>query len=102
MTSAGCQASCDCLWWSGAATGNLNTVLQDRTVNDVLQIVKTYITEAVMTNKEGNRGDMRKIHVTRYICVASGPQSHFFEKTKKKVFTYSQFQYCFSFSQGMR
>ena len=37
-------------------------------------------------NKQGNRGDMRKIHVTRQFFEASGPQGHFFEKTKKQVF----------------
>ena len=33
--------------------------------------------------KQGNRGDMRKIHVTRQFFEASGPRGHFFEKTKK-------------------
>ena len=32
--------------------------------------------------KQGNRGYMRKIHVTRDFLEASGPQGHFFEKTK--------------------
>ena len=30
--------------------------------------------------KQGNRRDMRKIHVTRQFFEASGPQGHFFEK----------------------
>ena len=38
------------------------------------------------TKKRGNRGDMRKIHVTRQFLATSGPHSHFFEKTKKAVF----------------
>ena len=33
--------------------------------------------------KQGNRGDMRKIHLTRLFFEAGGPQRHFFEKTKK-------------------
>ena len=32
--------------------------------------------------EQGNRGDMRKIHVTRQFFEASGPQGSFFEKTK--------------------
>ena len=32
--------------------------------------------------KQGNRGDMPKIHVTRQFFDTSGPQSHFFKKTK--------------------
>ena len=32
---------------------------------------------------EGNRGDMRKIHVTWQYFEASAPQGNFFEKTKK-------------------
>ena len=34
----------------------------------------------------GNRGDKQKTHVTRQFFKASGPQGHFFEKTKKKRF----------------
>ena len=34
------------------------------------------------TLRQGNRGDMRKIHVTQQFFEASGPQVHFFEKTK--------------------
>ena len=33
-------------------------------------------------DKQGNRGDMRKIYVTRQFFEASGPQGHFFEKNK--------------------
>ena len=32
--------------------------------------------------KQGNRGDMRKIHVTRQLFEASGRHGDFFEKTK--------------------
>ena len=32
--------------------------------------------------KQGNRGDMRKIHMTWQFSKASGPHGHFFEKTK--------------------
>ena len=47
-----------------------------------------YLQEAIAQSgsknvKQGNRGDMRKIHVTRQFFEASGPQGHFFEKTKK-------------------
>ena len=38
--------------------------------------------------EQGNRTDMRKIHVTRQFFEASGPQGHFFEKNKKAVFRY--------------
>ena len=34
--------------------------------------------------KQGNREYMRKSHMTRQLFEASGPQGHFFEKTKKK------------------
>ena len=33
-------------------------------------------------SKQGNRGDMWKIHVKRQFIEASCPQGHFFEKTK--------------------
>ena len=33
--------------------------------------------------KQGNQRDMRKIQVTRQFFEPSGPQDHFFEKTKK-------------------
>ena len=36
--------------------------------------------------KQGNRGYMRKIHVTRQFFEASGCHGDFFEKTKKKPF----------------
>ena len=32
--------------------------------------------------KQGNRGDMRKNHVTRHIFEATGPPGHFFKKTE--------------------
>ena len=38
--------------------------------------------------KQGDRGDMRKIHVTRQFFEASDPQGHFFEKTKNPFFKY--------------
>ena len=41
-------------------------------------------------NKQGNRGDMRKIHVTWQFSEASGPRGHFFEKNKKCIFIYVQ------------
>ena len=31
---------------------------------------------------QGNRGDMRKTHLTQHFFEASGPQGHYFEKTK--------------------
>ena len=31
---------------------------------------------------QGNRGDMRKIQVTRQFFEASDPQGHFYDKTK--------------------
>ena len=37
--------------------------------------------------KQGNRGDMQKIHVTKQFSEASDPQGHFFEK-RKTVFLY--------------
>ena len=37
-------------------------------------------------NKQGNRGDMRKIHVTRQFFEASGRHGDLIEKTKKKRF----------------
>ena len=36
--------------------------------------------------KQGNRGDMLKIHVTRQFFEASGLHGDLFEKTKKKTF----------------
>ena len=35
-----------------------------------------------LNSKQGNRGDMRKIHVAQQFFEASGSQGHFFEKTK--------------------
>ena len=37
-----------------------------------------------MKVKQGNRGDMRKIHVVRQFFEASGPQGLFFKKKKKQ------------------
>ena len=34
----------------------------------------------IIKRKQGNRGDMRKIDVTRNFFETSGPQGHFFEK----------------------
>ena len=34
-----------------------------------------------LNSKQGNRGDMRKIHVTRQFFDASSPQGHSFEKS---------------------
>ena len=33
----------------------------------------------IIKRKQGNRGDMRKIHVTRQFFEASSSQGHFFE-----------------------
>ena len=44
------------------------------------------LVEIVQTIKQGYRGDMRKIHVTRQFFEAGGPQGQFFAKTKKKPF----------------
>ena len=41
-----------------------------------------------ITDKQDNRGDIRKIHVTRQFFRAKGPEGHFFEKRKKCVFRY--------------
>ena len=38
--------------------------------------------------KQGNRGDLRKIHVTRQFFEASGRYGDFFEKNKKTLFKY--------------
>ena len=38
-----------------------------------------------MKSKQGNRGDMRKIHVTPKFFKASGPLGDFFEKTKNPL-----------------
>ena len=51
-----------------------------------------YLQEAIAQSgsknvKQGNRGDMRKIHVTRQFFEAGGPQGHFFKKDKKHVFS---------------
>ena len=54
--------------------------------------------------KRGNRGDMRKIHVTREFFEASGRHGDFFEKTKKNPFLdkvygsmFAKFQVCIVF-----
>ena len=39
-----------------------------------------------MKEKQGNRGDMRQIHVTRQFYEASGRHGDLIEKTKKNVF----------------
>ena len=38
------------------------------------------------TKDQGNRGDVRKIYVTRHFLETSGPRGHFFEK--KPAFRY--------------
>ena len=38
------------------------------------------------SNKQGNRGVLRKIYVARQFFEASFPQCHFFEKNEKLVF----------------
>ena len=38
-----------------------------------------YLKKSGNNEFEGNRGDMRKIHVTRQFLKDSGPQGHFFE-----------------------
>ena len=54
--------------------------------------------------KQANRGDMRKIHVTRQFFEAVGPQGHFFEKTKNPFLDMvegsegTEFQACIIFS----
>ena len=41
----------------------------------------------VLNTQQGNRGDMRKIHMTRQFFEASGRHGDFFEKkTKETVF----------------
>ena len=49
--------------------------------------------ENVFKNIQGNRGDMRKIDVTRQFFEASGPQGHLFEQHEKPVFRYGQWEY---------
>ena len=55
------------------------------------------------TNKQGNRGDMRKIHVTRQFFEASGRHGDLIEKTKNpfldKVYgsMCTKFQVCIVF-----
>ena len=41
-----------------------------------------YAIEKKKNKKQGNRGDMRDIYVVRQFFEASGPQGHFFKKTK--------------------
>ena len=36
--------------------------------------------------KQGNRGEILKIHLTRQLFEGSGPQGHFFGKIKKPNF----------------
>ena len=47
--------------------------------------------------KEGNRGDMRKIHVTRQFFEASGLQDQFFETTKNPFLDKVQGSMCTKF-----
>ena len=60
-------------------------------------------------NKQGNRGDMRKIHVTRQFFEASGRHGDLIEKTKKKPFLdevngnmCAKFQVCIVFRLARR
>ena len=56
----------------------------------------------------GNRGDMRKIHVTRQFFEASGRHDDFFEKTKKPFLNKvngsmcAKFQVCIVFRLARR
>ena len=52
-------------------------------MTSILFFITTYRLDL---KKQGNGGNMRKIHVTRQFFKARGPQGHFFEKTKKPVF----------------
>ena len=56
-----------------------------RNMTKILDI-RNIIVEIENRIGKGNRGDMRIIHVTRQFFEASGPQGHFFEKTKKLRF----------------
>ena len=61
------------------------------------------------TSKQGNRGDMQKIHVPREFFEASGRHGDFFEKTKKNDFLdkfngrmCAKFQVCIVFCLARR
>ena len=49
----------------------------------VLQGLRHIYADKCGNKKQGNRENMQKIQVTRQFFEASGPQGHFFEKTKK-------------------
>ena len=51
-----------------------------------LEILGERAIEAWIKAKQGNRGDMWKIHVTRQFFEATGRHGDFFEKTKKPIF----------------
>ena len=57
-------------------------------------------------NRARQSGDMRKIHVTGQFFEASGPQGHFFEKTKNPVMVLgsvcTKFRVCIFFRSGQK
>ena len=54
------------------------------TILKLVNLLRTLKEKSYLSWKD--RGDMRKIHVTRQFFEASGSQGHFFEETKKPVF----------------
>ena len=60
---------------------------------DFLNSIKTFLSLTTASfyghrNKQGDRGDMPKIHMTWQYFEATGPQGHFFEKKQKTFFRY--------------
>ena len=54
---------------------------------DFMPLIKRSVADSTLKIKlkQGNRGDMRKIHVTRQFFEASGRHGDFFEETKETV-----------------